>query len=132
MKDTTRKPPGLIWLLPIIFFGGSALTGEGGVAHTAPLWARVCAWTGHLLITTLLVCLWLPRRRKWRRNGTTSPMPPGTSQLVWGWLFAAIAGGTYYDQSPDASPDSGAVWAAAAISALLFAIAFKRLVAARR
>ncbi|MGV9347653.1 hypothetical protein ACWDSD_23085 [Streptomyces spiralis] len=101
---------GLGWLVPIVFFTMTAITGVGEQDATAPLWFRIGTRLVAAAILADLLRLWIPRRR-WR---TAAPMPPGTGPLTTGTLLALAAFGMFPD--PELSTN-GAPWAVSAVSA---------------
>lgn len=94
------------WLLPVCFFGLTAVLGVDGAEAGAPLWVRVATRLVSLALAARLVRLWLPRRL-WR---TASPMPGGTGHLCWATLLALLATSMFVGPSGN----TGAGWAAVA------------------
>lgn len=94
------------WLLPVCFFGLTAVLGVDGADAGAPLWVRVATRLVSLALAARLVRLWLPRRL-WR---TASPMPGGTGHLCWATLLALLATSMFVGPSGN----TGAGWAAVA------------------
>ncbi|MFF3323664.1 hypothetical protein [Streptomyces sp. NPDC002889] len=94
--QATAKRPGLLWLIPIVFYFGSALTGTP-VLVGAPLWAVAMMRVGHLTVTGYLFSHWIRRRRQWKRQRTTSRMPAWSIHIVWVWLIVAVVIGTHYE-----------------------------------
>ncbi|CAL9374315.1 hypothetical protein SUDANB145_00934 [Streptomyces sp. enrichment culture] len=115
--------PTLLWLIPIVFLGLTALLGVGEPDATAPAWFRAGTRLVALAATVELLRLWLPRRRR----RTTAPLPPGTGPLTAGAFFALLAAGIL----ADADPDDGAGWAAATVSLALVAFGAVRRVRER-
>ncbi|MEU0601147.1 hypothetical protein ABZ484_23335 [Streptomyces sp. NPDC006393] len=101
---------GLGWLVPIVFFTMTAITGVGEQDVTAPLWFRIGTRLVAAAILADLLRLWIPRRR-WR---TAAPMPPGTGPLTFGTLLALAASGMFPD--PELSTN-GAPWAVSVVAA---------------
>ncbi|MEU6086690.1 hypothetical protein ABZ865_07750 [Streptomyces sp. NPDC047085] len=98
------------WLVPIVFFTMTAISGVGEQDATAPVWFRIGTRLVAVAVVADLLRLWIPRRR-WR---TAGPMPRGTGFLVTGTLLALAASGMFPD--PELS-SNGAPWAVSVVSA---------------
>ncbi|MFD3547753.1 hypothetical protein ACFWUW_19485 [Streptomyces sp. NPDC058655] len=107
------------WLVPIVFFGMTAVMGVGEVDASAPSWFRLATRCTALAMAAELVRLWVPRRR-WR---TAGPMPPGSGPLAAGAFLALTAASMLADP---AHSTSGAPWAVAVASAVLLSSAAAR------
>lgn len=94
--QATAKRPGLLWLIPIVFYFGSALTGTP-VLVGAPVWAVAFLRMGHLAAAGYLFGHWIRRRRQWKEQRATSRMPAISIHIVWVWLIVAVVIGTQYD-----------------------------------
>ncbi|MFF9344758.1 hypothetical protein ACF1CG_34000 [Streptomyces sp. NPDC014773] len=103
--------PGLGWLVPMVFFGLTAVLGPGDDA-AAPLWLSISARLASLAVLAELLRLWIPRRR-WR---TAGPLPAGTGQLA-GAVFLALFSASMFADPEHAA--GGAPWALAVVSVLL-------------
>jgi hypothetical protein len=103
---------GLGWLVPIVFFGLTAILGAGEPEEGGtPLWFAVGTRLAALALTADLLRLWLPRRR-WH---TAAPMPRGTGPLCTGVLLALAGAGMFADAR---AYDNGAPWAVSVVAAL--------------
>ncbi|MBT2392315.1 hypothetical protein J7E87_23555 [Streptomyces sp. ISL-1] len=94
--QATVKRPGLLWLIPIVFYFGSALTGTP-VLVEAPMWAVAFLRVGHLVAASYLFGHWIRRRRQWKEQRATSLMPAISIHIVWVWLIVAVVLGAQYD-----------------------------------
>ncbi|MFI1719101.1 hypothetical protein ACIGW4_07830 [Streptomyces sp. NPDC053513] len=99
------------WLVPVVFFGVTAVFGAGETDAT-PLWCAVATRLVSLAVTVELLRLWIPRRN-WR---TADAMPGGTGFLASGAFLGLAAAGMFTD--PLYAADS-APWALAVVAALL-------------
>ncbi|MEV5678254.1 hypothetical protein [Streptomyces sp. NPDC052179] len=89
-------PPGKLWLVPVVFFLGSALTGTPELPG-APLWITLALRLGHLMVGGSVLGIWLHRRRRFRDEGTAPVMPGGAKWALALWLLAAVLTMTRYD-----------------------------------
>ncbi|MFJ3610130.1 hypothetical protein [Streptomyces hydrogenans] len=111
-RDTTPGVrPSLGWLVPICFFGLTAVLGPGDDA-AAPLWLRITGRLAALAILAELLRLWIPRRR-WR---TASPLPSGTGLLAIAVFLGLSSASMFADPEYAAG---GAPWALAVGSVVL-------------
>ncbi|MFB7340850.1 hypothetical protein ACFCZ6_12410 [Streptomyces hydrogenans] len=111
-RDTTPGVrPSLGWLVPICFFGLTAVLGPGD-DDAAPLWLRITGRLAALAILTELLRLWIPRRR-WH---TASPLPSGTGLLAIAVFLGLSSASMFAD--PEYA-DGGAPWALAVGSVVL-------------
>ncbi|MFF0063329.1 hypothetical protein ACFYRC_17615 [Streptomyces sp. NPDC005279] len=94
--QATVKRPGLLWLIPIVFYFGSALTGTP-VLVGAPMWAVTFLCVGHLAAAGYLFGHWIRRNRQWKAQRATSGMPAISIHIVWVWLIFAVVIGTHYE-----------------------------------
>ncbi|SED94650.1 hypothetical protein [Streptomyces sp. TLI_105] len=101
------------WLVPVVFFGMTAVSGAGETDAT-PLWCAVATRLVSLAVTVELLRLWIPRRN-WR---TADAMPGGTGFLASGAFLGLVAASMFTD--PLYAADS-APWALAVVAALLVA-----------
>ncbi|MFI1660013.1 hypothetical protein ACH4ZU_34645 [Streptomyces sp. NPDC020472] len=110
-----RPAPGvrasLGWLVPVAFFGVTAMLGAGETDAT-PLWCAVATRLVSLAVTAELLRLWIPRRN-WR---TADAMPGGTGFLASGAFLGLVAAGMFTD--PLYAADS-APWGLAVVAAVL-------------
>ena len=114
------RAPSLLWLVPIVFSGMTALWGAGDADAAAPLWLRACVRLGSLAMSGYLACLWVSRRRSHRAG----PMPAGSRRLTASWLMAVISSDVFLE------PDGTGAGVAAAVIA--FALALGSVVARGR
>ncbi|MEU0401513.1 hypothetical protein ABZ318_14985 [Streptomyces sp. NPDC006197] len=99
------------WLVPVVFFGVTAVLGAGETDGT-PLWCAVATRLVSLAVTVELLRLWIPRRN-WR---TADAMPGGTGFLAAGAFLGLVAASMFTD--PLYAADS-APWALAVVATLL-------------
>ncbi|WP_426568002.1 hypothetical protein [Streptomyces canus] len=86
------------WLLPILYFGLTAVVGVGELGdNTAPVGLMIASRLLALAATAELLRLWIPRRN-WRTPG---PMPSGTGPQAFGVFLALTAGGMFADEKSD-------------------------------
>ncbi|WP_030692236.1 hypothetical protein [Streptomyces globisporus] len=115
--ETSGFPPtsgiraSLGWLVPVVFFGMTAVLGAGETDAT-PLWCAVATRLVSLAVAVELLRLWIPRRN-WR---TADAMPGGTGFLASGAFLGLVAASMFTD--PLYAADS-APWALAVVATLL-------------
>ncbi|MFD9093441.1 hypothetical protein [Streptomyces collinus] len=104
---------GIGWLLPILYFGLTAVVGVGELGdNTAHLWVRFASRLFAFAATVELLRLWVPRRRR----RTARPMPRGIGFQTVGVFLALTAVGMFEDEKADVF---AAACAASILSALL-------------
>ncbi|MFF9852385.1 hypothetical protein [Streptomyces litmocidini] len=111
LPSTPGVRAGLGWLVPVAFFGMTAVSGAGETDAT-PLWCAVATRLVSLAVTVELLRLWIPRRN-WR---TADAMPGGTGFLASGAFLGLVAASMFTD--PLYAADS-VPWAPAVVATLL-------------
>ncbi|MEU2749752.1 hypothetical protein ABZ613_26405 [Streptomyces collinus] len=93
-RVSTRRP-GLWWLIPVVWYLGSALTGTP-VLIGAPPWVAVLLGLGHLAVSAYILGHWIRRRRQWKNQKAATRMPKLALNMIWMWLIVVLSIATQY------------------------------------
>ncbi|GGW46056.1 hypothetical protein GCM10010320_27720 [Streptomyces caelestis] len=90
------KRPGLRWLIPVVFYLISALSGTPVLIGAPPSVAALLG-IGHLAISAFIFGHWIRRRRQWKNQEAASRMPKFALNVIWMWLIVVVEISTHYD-----------------------------------